>query len=68
MTRQNDLAVEVKMASHTLTQCLEQIDGALDPAVGTEPTRTELLKMLALVSSDLALVQRTLAGVERRMR
>lgn len=65
-TVQNDQRVDIKMSAHTLGLVLEQIEGALDPAVGCEPTRSDLIKMLGLVASDLSLVKRTLDGVQRR--
>lgn len=58
--------VDMRMARHTLELALEQIEGALDPAIGCDPTRSDLLKMLGLVASDLRLVQRTMAQCERR--
>lgn len=68
MTRQTVAEVDLKLASHTLGNAIEQIEGALDPAVGTEPTRSDLIRMLTLVASDLGLVQRTIEGVARRVR
>lgn len=66
MALSKDLIIDVAMARNTLGLALEQIEGALDAKPGYEPTRSDLVRMLTLVASDLHLVHRTLAGVERR--
>lgn len=66
MTRQSEMGVDLKMASHSLGQVIEQIEGAVDAGIAV--TRADLIRMLTLLSSDLGLVQRTIDGVARRVR
>jgi hypothetical protein len=63
MPRHKDLAVDLKMASHTLGLALDKI-ADLPPELG----RLELLRIIAAVEADIGLVQRTVDGVARRMR
>lgn len=65
---EHEASIDLKLSNHTLGQAVEQIEGALDPAVGCEPTRSDLIRLLALVVTDLRLVHRTNDGVMRRLK
>jgi hypothetical protein len=68
MSKSSEGRVDLTLSNNTLHNTIEQIEGALDPAPGCEPTRTELLKMLGLLVTDLRLVHRTNDGIVRRMK
>lgn len=61
-----DQCVDLKMANHSLAQAIEQIEGVLDPAAGTQPTYSDVMRMLAPMLSQLQLVSRTIDGVAKR--
>jgi hypothetical protein len=63
MAKSTDMAIDLKMASHTLTQALDKI-ADLPPTL----TKHDLVRLIAEVESDIGLVQRTVDGVARRMR
>lgn len=59
-------SVDLKMANHSLAQVIEQLEGVLDPAAGTQPTYSDVMRLLGPVLGQLQLVSRTIEGVSKR--
>lgn len=66
MSLQDDQRVDLKMANHSLSQVIEQLEGVLDPAAGTQPTYSDVMRLLGPVLGQLVLVSKTIAGVMKR--